>query len=52
MKLVAFLHHGQPGVGQLSADGRQVQPFDLAVDQRARGALPILEIQAAGLALP
>ena len=52
MKLVAFLHHGQPGVGQLSADGRQVQPFDLAVDQRARGALPILEMQAAGLALP
>ena len=52
MKLVAFLHHGQPGVGQLSADGRQVQHFDLAVDQRARGALPILEMQAAGLALP
>ncbi len=52
MKFVAFHHKGQPGVGLLSADGQFVSPFDLSAEQRALGALPLVEMQAAGQALP
>ena len=52
MKFVAFHHQGQPGVGLLSADGQSVSPFDLSAGQRALGALPLVEMQAAGKALP
>ena len=52
MKLVAFHHLGQPGVGLLSVDGLQIQPFELTAAQSALGALSIVEMQAADQALP
>ena len=52
MKIVAFHHHGQPGVGMVSADLQHVQPFDLPAAQRESGALCIIELQALGESLP
>jgi 2-keto-4-pentenoate hydratase/2-oxohepta-3-ene-1,7-dioic acid hydratase in catechol pathway len=52
MKIVAYRNQGQPGVGRVSADGRQVEPFQLSAADAALGALPIVEAQAAGRALP
>jgi len=52
MKIVAYRQNGQPGVGLVSADLRQVQPFDLPQAQRESGALALIEMQARGEALP
>jgi 2-keto-4-pentenoate hydratase/2-oxohepta-3-ene-1,7-dioic acid hydratase in catechol pathway len=52
MKIAAFRHKGQPGVGLVSADLQSVQPFDLAQAQRELGALPVIELLARGEALP
>src|SRR3954469_16106527 len=52
MRIAAYLFQGQPGVGRVSADGRQVEPFQLSAAELALGALPIVEAQAAGRALP
>lgn len=52
MKIVAFQHLGQPGVGLVSPDLQQVQPFDLPLAQRERGALAIIDMQARGAPLP
>lgn len=52
MKIVAFHHNGQPGVGLVSTDLLQIQPFDLPPAQRGLGALPIVEMQARGEPLP
>ena len=52
MKIVAFHHPGQPGVGLVSSDLQQIQPFDLPLSQRETGALSIIEMQARGEALP
>jgi 2-keto-4-pentenoate hydratase/2-oxohepta-3-ene-1,7-dioic acid hydratase in catechol pathway len=52
MRVAAYRHNGQPGVGRVSADGRQVEPFQLSAAELALGALPIVEAQAAGRALP
>lgn len=52
MKIAAFLHQGQPGVGIVSADLASVQPFDLSAAERALGALPVIEHLAEGLGLP
>lgn len=52
MKIVAFTHNGQSGVGLVSSDLLQVQPFDLPQAQRELGALPIVEMQVRGEALP
>ncbi len=52
MKIVAFHHHGQPGVGLVSADLQQIEPFDLPAAQREAGALCIVERQARGESLP
>lgn len=52
MKIAAYRHQGQPGVGRITADGKQVEPFQLSPEQAARGALPIVEAQVAGRALP
>lgn len=52
MKIVAFHQNGQPGVGLVSSDLKQIQPFDLTAAQREQGALPIIEMQARGEALP
>ncbi len=52
MKIVAFHHHGQPGVGLVSADLQLIEPFDLPAAQREMGALCIVERQARGESLP
>ncbi|MBK6005260.1 fumarylacetoacetate hydrolase family protein [Ramlibacter ginsenosidimutans] len=52
MKIAAYLYQGHPGVGRVSADGRQVEPFQVSAEQAALGALPLVEAQAAGRALP
>lgn len=52
MKIAAYLHQGRPGVGRVSADGLQVEPFALDATQAALGAQPLVEAQAAGQALP
>ncbi len=52
MKLVAFHHNGQTGVGLLSADGLMLEPFDIPAQQRALGALPVIESLVKGGKLP
>lgn len=52
MKIAAYRYQGQAGVGRVSADGQQVEPFQLSAEQAALGALPLVEAQAAGRALP
>jgi len=52
MKLAAYRHQNQPGVGRVSADGRQVEPFQLSAVELALGALPLLEALAVGKPLP
>ncbi|MCC2676491.1 MAG: hypothetical protein K0R58_3438 [Ramlibacter sp.] len=52
MRVAAYIHNGQPGVGRVSADGRNVEPFQLSAAELALGALPIVEAQAAGRSLP
>ena len=52
MKIAAFHHQGQPGVGLVSADLASVQPFDMSLPERALGALPVIERLAAGQGLP
>ncbi|MDO9361118.1 MAG: fumarylacetoacetate hydrolase family protein [Polaromonas sp.] len=52
MKIAAFLQDAQPGVGIVSTDLKQVQPFDLPLAQRELGALPVIEMLARGEALP
>ena len=52
MKIAAYRYQNQPGVGRVSADGRTVEPFQLPAGQAALGALPLVEAQVAGRALP
>lgn len=52
MKIAAYRHQGQPGVGRVTADGRQVEPFALSAAELALGALPLVEAAAAGEPLP
>ena len=52
MKIAAFLHQGQPGVGIVSADLASVQPFDMSLPERTLGALPVIERLADGRGLP
>ena len=52
MRIASYRHQGQPGVGRISADGQQVEPFQLAPQEAALGALSLVEAQAAGRALP
>lgn len=52
MKIAAYSYQGQPGVGRVSADGLQLEPFQLSAAEAALGALPLVEAQAAGRALP
>jgi 2-keto-4-pentenoate hydratase/2-oxohepta-3-ene-1,7-dioic acid hydratase in catechol pathway len=52
MKIAAFLHQGQPGVGIVSADLASVQPFDMSLPERALGALPVIERLAEDQGLP
>jgi 2-keto-4-pentenoate hydratase/2-oxohepta-3-ene-1,7-dioic acid hydratase in catechol pathway len=50
MRLAAYRHQGRPGVGRVSADGRQLEPFALATAEL--GVLPLVELLAAGQPLP
>jgi 2-keto-4-pentenoate hydratase/2-oxohepta-3-ene-1,7-dioic acid hydratase in catechol pathway len=52
MKVAAYRYQGQAGVGRLSADGLQIEPFQLSAADAALGALPIIEAQAANRPLP
>jgi 2-keto-4-pentenoate hydratase/2-oxohepta-3-ene-1,7-dioic acid hydratase in catechol pathway len=52
MKIAAYLYQGHAGVGRVSADGRQIEPFQFSAEQAALGALPLVEAQVAGRALP
>lgn len=52
MKIAAFQHYGHSGVGLVSADLQLVQPFDLPIAVRVLGALPIVEMQTRGEAMP
>ncbi len=52
MRILAYRHQGQPGVGRLSTDGRQVEPFQLSAEQAALGVLPLVDAQVAGRSLP
>ncbi|MGV3493305.1 MAG: fumarylacetoacetate hydrolase family protein [Ramlibacter sp.] len=52
MRILAYRHQGQPGVGRLSTDGRQVEPFQLSAQQAALGVLPLVDAQVAGRSLP
>lgn len=52
MRIAAYIHQGQPGVGLVSADLTQVRPFELQAHQCALGALPLIEALARGEALP
>ena len=52
MKIAAFIYNDQPGVGLMSGDLQQVQPFDLSAADRAVGALTLIERQARGEVMP
>ena len=52
MKLAAYQHQGNHGVGRVSADGRSIEPFQLAPAECALGALPVVEALVAGRPLP
>lgn len=52
MKIAAFTYEGHAGVGRVSADGRQVEPFQVSPAEAELGALPLVEALAAGKALP
>ncbi len=49
MRIATFRHQGKRRVGQLSADGRQVMPFDV---DAPRGAQALIDLAAAGQAMP
>jgi 2-keto-4-pentenoate hydratase/2-oxohepta-3-ene-1,7-dioic acid hydratase in catechol pathway len=52
MKIAAYRYQGQVGVGRVAADGQQIEPFQVSPQEAALGALPLVEAQAAGRALP
>ncbi len=52
MKIAAYLDRGRPGVGIVSSDLLSVLPLALPEAELARGALPVVELLAAGAPLP
>jgi 2-keto-4-pentenoate hydratase/2-oxohepta-3-ene-1,7-dioic acid hydratase in catechol pathway len=52
MRIASYLNHDEPAVGLVSADLKTVRPFELPARQRLLGALPLIEAQARGEALP
>ena len=52
MKLVTYRKNGHIGVGIVSADLQTVAPFDLPLEKRELGVLPIIEALTAGTGLP
>lgn len=52
MRLAAYRHQGQPGIGRVAADGLSVAPFQVPTAGLALGVLPLVEALAAGHPLP
>ncbi|HEX2547960.1 MAG TPA: fumarylacetoacetate hydrolase family protein [Ramlibacter sp.] len=52
MKIAAYRYQGEAGVGRVSADGQAIEPFQLSASEAELGALPLVQAQAAGRALP
>lgn len=52
MRIATFIHGGKRYVGLVSSDGLQVTPFEISAEAAQRGALPLIEGQAAGQAMP
>lgn len=52
MKIAAYLDRGQPRVGIVSSDLWSVVPLELPASDALRGALPVVEMLAAGAPLP
>lgn len=52
MRIAAYIHQNQPGVGLVSADLKEIRPIELQAHQRALGALPLVEAMARGEPLP
>lgn len=52
MKIAAYLDRGRPGVGIVSSDLQSVLPLALPEAELPRGALPVIEMLAAGAPLP
>ena len=52
MRIAAYIHAGEPAVGLVSTDLKQVQEIELPARQRLLGALPVIEALARGEALP
>ncbi|KQT14103.1 fumarylacetoacetate hydrolase family protein [Ramlibacter sp. Leaf400] len=52
MKIAAYLDRGRPGVGIVSSDLQSVLPLQLPEAERVRGALPVVELLAAGAQMP
>lgn len=52
MRIAAYIHQNQPGVGLVSDDLKAVRPYPLQAHQCTLGALPLVEAMARGEALP
>jgi 2-keto-4-pentenoate hydratase/2-oxohepta-3-ene-1,7-dioic acid hydratase in catechol pathway len=52
MKIAAYLDQGRPCVGIVSSDLQSIVPLQLSEADRARGALPIVELLAQGKPMP
>jgi 2-keto-4-pentenoate hydratase/2-oxohepta-3-ene-1,7-dioic acid hydratase in catechol pathway len=52
MKIAAYLDQGRPAVGIVSSDLQSILPLELPPAERARGALPIVELLAQGKPMP
>jgi 2-keto-4-pentenoate hydratase/2-oxohepta-3-ene-1,7-dioic acid hydratase in catechol pathway len=52
MKIAAYIHQDEPGVGLVAADLKELRPFDLPARLRVLGALPIVEALSRGEPLP
>src|SRR3569623_1495989 len=52
MKIAAYLDQGRNCVGIVSSDLQSILPLQLSETDRARGALPIVELLAQGKAMP
>ena len=52
MRFATFSFNGLQHVGQVSPDGQQVTPLAVSAEQAQRGVLALVDLQAAGMALP
>lgn len=52
MRIATFVQGGRRQVGQVSGNGQQITPFQLAPEAARRGAQALIEAVAAGRALP